>query len=591
MISAPKKPVAYPDNSAARRRILCVDDEPLILEALALTLGRYYQIEMAPSGKAALEILRAKPDTAVIISDMRMPSMNGAQFLADSRKIAPTARRILLTGHADAESTIVAVNEGGLFRFLTKPCSSAILIEAVKAAIADSDEDANERSAIRRAVTQDLLSHDALTGLASRGSLLERLSLCRGTEEAGDWRPEVIFVIEMPDFDELSSVHDSKTVDQLLRIWSEKLRAAIPGATCLARYREATFVALVSPEESSDRALYSLASTIVGVIEEPVDLDGVSMQSRTTVGIARIPVGVADPRSALRYAELAAQEAKRYGVDRFRIVSLDSIIKSERRRETIQALRGAVARQQLSLCYQPIIDIEQNRVYSVEALARWEHPQLGIVSPTLFIPLAEETGLMIPLGEWVLNRACVEGRNLCKSGFDRVSVNLSVTQLLDSRFMYVLCQAIERSGIDPACLELELTETVFAGDLDRVCTLLSKIRLLGVSIAIDDFGAGYSSLAYLARLPVDVLKIDRTFVHDLDRGGGTIIEAALAAAHALKIEVIVEGIETELQLERVRTLGATKVQGFVFAQPMPAPSLSSWHELYANRRAGVDLDV
>ena len=564
-----------------------MDDEPKILEALALTLGLQYQVEMAASGKAALEILRATPDTAVIISDMRMPSMNGAQFLAASRTIAPNARRILLTGHANTASAILAVNEGGIFRFLTKPCPFATLVEAVEAAIADFDADARERSAIRRTVTQDLLSHDSLTGLSSREILLERLDRYRSAEGTGDWRAEVLFVIEISDLDELSGGYDSKTADRLIRQLSTKLHEMIPAAECLARYREATFVALVAPKDSSDAALESLATGIVGVLEQPIELDGVSLQTRVAVGIARIPIGTANPRCALRYAELAARDAKRHGSGPVRLFSQDSMIKNERRRETIQALRGAVAQKQLTLHYQPIIDIEHNRVYSIEALARWEHPQLGFVSPNIFIPLAEETGLMIPIGDWVINRACADCRNLLGRIFRRVSVNVSVAQILDSRFMQCLYQAIETSGIEATALELELTETVFAEDLERVCKLLSEVRLLGVRVAIDDFGAGYSSLAYLARLPVDVLKIDRTFVQDFDRGGEAIIGAALSVAHTLKIEVIVEGVETALELKRVRALGARKIQGFLFARPMPAAALLSWHEEFEHERGAA----
>ena len=575
------------DRLDTSHSILCVDDEPQILEALALTLGRQYQVEMAPSGKAALDILREMPHTAVIISDMRMPSMNGAQFLAASRKIAPHARRILLTGYADTASAILAVNEGGIFRYLTKPCPFASLLGAVEAAMADFDEDARERSAIRRSVTQDLLSHDSLTGLASREVLLARLDLCRSAEETGDSRAQVVFVIEISDVEELSSGCDSENADRLIRLWSTKLREAIPAAECLARYREATFVALLTPKDSSDAGLKALASSIVDVLENPVELDGDSMQSRATVGIARIPRGAAEPRNALRYAELAARDAKRHGNEPVRLCSQDSILQNEQRREIIQALRVAVSQQQLNLCYQPIIDIENRRVYSVEALARWEHAKLGFVSPTLFIPLAEETGLMIPLGEWVMDRACADGRNLFGPIFRRVSVNVSVAQLLDSRFLYCLYKAIETSGIEPSALELELTETVFAEDLDRVCKLLSEVRLLGVSVAIDDFGAGYSSLSYLARLPVDVLKIDGTFVQNIEKGGEAIIGAALSVAHALKIEVIVEGVETALELERVRALGATKIQGFVFARPMPAASLMSWHETFRKQQGAA----
>jgi EAL domain-containing protein (putative c-di-GMP-specific phosphodiesterase class I) len=171
--------------------------------------------------------------------------------------------------------------------------------------------------------------------------------------------------------------------------------------------------------------------------------------------------------------------------------------------------------------------------------------------------------------------------------FGRVSVNISVAQILDPRFMRSVQQTIDASGIAPDALQLEVTETVFSEDIDRVCAQLSDLRLLGISVAIDDFGAGYSSLAYLARLPVDVLKIDKTFVQALDGGGAAIIGAALSVAHQLKLDVIVEGVETASQLERVRALGATKIQGFVFARPMPASELVGWHAQFRNRHSAV----
>jgi len=346
---------------------------------------------------------------------------------------------------------------------------------------------------------------------------------------------------------------------------------------------------LIVPPDQSDAALESLGAGIVGVLEQPVDLDGITMQCHAAVGIARIPVGAVDPRNALRYAELAAREAKRHGNDPVRLFSRDSISKNERRRETIQALRVAIAQQHLNLYYQPIIDIEQGGVYSIEALARWEQADLGFVSPATFIPLAEETGLMIPLGEWVINRACADGRSLVGPAFPRISVNVSVPEILNRGFMYCLYQAIQTSGLDPSALELELTETVFAEDLDRVCKLLSEVRLLGVSVAIDDFGVGYSTLAYLARLPVDVLKIDRTFVSDFERGGEAVIAAAVSMANTLDLQVIVEGIETAAELARVRALGAKKIQGFYFARPMPAAGLSSWYANFSPQGCDVTL--
>jgi len=200
-----------------------------------------------------------------------------------------------------------------------------------------------------------------------------------------------------------------------------------------------------------------------------------------------------------------------------------------------------------------------------------------VVSPGIFIPLAEKTDLIIPLGEWVLNRACADAKALFGQIFRRMSVNVSVSQILHRGFIGVLSQSIENSGLEPAALELEVTETVFAEDLEKIRAVLTAVRRLGLSVAIDDFGTGYSSLAYLGSLPVDTLKIDAVFVRNFDRGGEAIIGAALAVAKKLRIEAIVEGIETSDSLDKIRRLGATKVQGYLFARPMPVTTLMSWH--------------
>jgi predicted signal transduction protein with EAL and GGDEF domain len=567
-----------------RHVILCVDDEPQILKGLAPTLSKKYLVKTAASGSAALGILRTTPAITVIISDMRMPSMNGAQFLSASRQIAPNARRILLTGHADVATALAAVNEGGICRLLTKPCPVAEVVEAVEEAIADCDAEARDRAKIRRSAERNVLRRDALTGLASRNSLIERLDSYRGRRRTDGWPTEVVFCIEIANIDELAGGYESRTTDQAMHSVVARLRSIFAPVQCLARYKLDTFVALIELEDSSDAIAEELARRVVRTLERPIEVDGNVLQYRARVGIARTSIDRDDPRVVLRYAELAARQASQAGHDSICFFSQELRERDELRSETIRALRIAIAENQLHLHYQPIIDIEHNRVYSIEALARWEHAQLGVISPATFIPLAEKAGLMTPLGGWVLNRACADAPEF-GGIFRRVSVNVSVTQILDSRFIHALSHAIERNGIEPSALVLEVTESAFAEDLDKVCSVLSEVRRLGVSIAIDDFGAGYSSLAYLSRLPVDSVKIDAVFVRDFNRGGEAIIGAALAVAQKLQIEAVVEGIETADSLDTVRRLGATKVQGYLFARPMPATMLRRWHSEFAARQA------
>jgi len=557
--------------------ILCVDDEPKILQALAPTLKRKYLVETATSGSVALDILRSTPAVAVIISDMRMPSMNGAQFLSASRRIIPNARRILLTGYADVPTALAAVNAGGICRFLTKPCPVETILEAIEEAIAEYDGEVRERIAIRRIAERDALGRDALTGLASRKSLMEHLNSYRKQKRTAQLATEFVFCIDMVNLEELSDAYEPRTMNHAMRIVVARLRRAFFSAQCLAQYGPETFVALTDLADSSEASAETFARRLVRVLEQPVEVDGMALQYRVRVGIAQMSICSGDPRVVLRYAALAAREAAQPAHNSVFFYSEESRARDDLRRETIQALRVAVAEEQLQLQYQPIVDLECNRVYSIEALARWQHPRLGAVPPGIFIPLAESTDLIIPLGEWVLNRACADAKVMFGPLFRRVSVNVSVSQILHGGFIQLLSQSIKKSGLEPAALELEVTETVFAGDLDRVCTVLSEVRRLGLRVAIDDFGTGYSSLAYLSRLPVDTLKIDAVFVRDFNRGGEAIIGAALAVAKKLQIEAIVEGIETSDSLDKIRRLGATKVQGYLFARPMPAMALMNWH--------------
>src|SRR6185312_13838337 len=381
--------------------ILCVDDEPQVLEALAPTLTRKYLVKTATSGSIALDILRSAPAVAVIISDMRMPRMNGAQFLSASRQIVPNARRILLTGHADVPTALAAVNSGGICRLLTKPCPTEEIVEAVEGAITEYDDEARERAATRRVAERDALMRDVLTGLASRQSLMEHLNSYRTQGRTAQRAAEVVFCIEMVNLEELSDSFDSRTTNHAMRIVVAKLRRALLSAQCLAQYRPETFVAVIDRADSSEASAEVLARRVSRVLEQPIEFDGMVLQYRVRVGIAGMSTCSGAPSAVLRYARLAAREAAKPVHNSVCFYSEESRVRDDLRRETIQALRIAVAEEQLQLQYQPIVDLECSSVYSIEALARWEHSRLGVVSPGIFIPLAEKTDLIIPLGEWV----------------------------------------------------------------------------------------------------------------------------------------------------------------------------------------------
>lgn len=559
---------------SAKHAVLCVDDEPQLLEGLALTIGHLYYVELAAGGPAALEKLREHPQMSVIVSDMRMPEMDGVEFLSASRNIAPDARRILLTGYADTNSAIAAVNEGRIFKYLSKPCSSAELLDAIAAAVADYEADIEERSALRRTLSREILGVDRPTGLASRDALLEQLCLMQG--RAAELPASALFLIEIALEKAMIDEFDSRARDGALRVLADRLKSGFPQAECVARHGPGTFVVVLTPENQSESSLELLGLKLITALEQPVEIDGIAHKVGLSIGIALIAPGIENPEVIIQHAEMAARDAARIGGNSVRVFSPESRAKAEYRRELGRALRDSLAREELVLHYQPIVDVELGSLHSLEALARWEHPRLGFVPPAAFIPLIEQMKLMSSFGDWVMRRACSEIRPMLGAVCPRVSVNVSVTQLIDIQFMHNVYVALDQAGLAASALELEITESVCAENFDAVRQILTELRDLGVGIAIDDFGSGYSSLHYLSRLPVSAVKIDGSFVRDFEQGGEAVIAAALSIAEKLRIDAIVEGIETAAMLDQVRRLGAVKLQGYWFARPMPQAALSLW---------------
>jgi EAL domain-containing protein (putative c-di-GMP-specific phosphodiesterase class I)/FixJ family two-component response regulator len=395
---------------SAKPRILLVDDEPALLAGLRRQLRPHYDVVCSVDPAAALDILTGQGPFAVVVSDMRMPVMDGAAFLEHVRTLAPDATRVLLTGQADVPASIAAINRGQVFRFLCKPCPAEELLDTLNAAV---DEH-------RRVRQQQAL------------------------------------------------------LDRSMRV--------------------------VAPEPASDA----------------------------------------------QFAELH------------------------------QALETG----QLRVWYQPIVSMETRRIVGAEALIRWQHPERGMIQPDDFIPLAEQTGLIVPIGRWVLQRAGADAagwRQLpdTEPNFF-VAVNVSPHQLADPRLADIVRTVLSTSGLPPNALKLEITESALLEDRETVIHTLQELRAVGVSIAVDDFGTGYSALAYLQQLPLDVLKLDRSFVSTLGAmDNSAVAETIVHLGHLLSLTVVAEGIETESQWEVCRDLGCGMGQGFLFAKPMAAGALTS----------------
>jgi EAL domain-containing protein (putative c-di-GMP-specific phosphodiesterase class I) len=354
---------------------------------------------------------------------------------------------------------------------------------------------------------------------------------------------------------------------------AERLRETWPDAAQLTRWGPEQFVALVTSAGMGDEELHALGGQLLAALTVPVLLEGRTAKVGAVIGIARLTDRLHWQR-LIQHAASAAREARAGGgVCLYRH---DASASSGTQRDLLHALRESLESGGLELHYQPIVNTSTGRAHALEALVRWRHKTLGEIPPATFIPMLEASGDIVALGQWVLWNACHEALPLVRDGQLGLSVNVSPQQMLDTGFLPHLKECLARSGLPPQLLQLELTETALASDLDRLSEVMSRVRALKVRLAVDDFGTGYSSLSYLNRLPIDTLKVDQIFVQDFHRGGKTIIKAALAVAMDFGQDVIVEGVESDEMLREICDLGVSLVQGFWFAKPMPGHEVAQW---------------
>jgi predicted signal transduction protein with EAL and GGDEF domain len=370
--------------------------------------------------------------------------------------------------------------------------------------------------------------------------------------------------------------------DLLLRQVAERLRSSVSDTDFVGRRSGDEFVLILDDVEAGSPLL--VADRIQQALREPFHIQGHELALTASMGIAVYPRDADDATRLLRFADMALTRAKGSGTGK--LVVFDRAMHEEirDRTELERDLRDALRDSQLALHYQSKYRIRGGRVHiGAEALLRWTHPSRGLVPPGRFIPIAEETGLIVPIGTWAMTEVCRQVKRWQERGLDvgRVSVNVSALQFARPDFVGTVTRALRGAGLSPSALELELTESIVMNDIDNVAARLGELRKLGVRVSVDDFGTGYSSLAYLSRLPVDVLKIDRSFVRELDAGGArgeqasAVAEAITMLGHSLGLAVIAEGVETSGQLDRLVELGCDEVQGYLFAKPVPPSELES----------------
>jgi diguanylate cyclase (GGDEF)-like protein/PAS domain S-box-containing protein len=424
------------------------------------------------------------------------------------------------------------------------------------------------------AKTEYLANYDELTGLPNRKLLADRLQRSMLHVNHSGAQLAVLYL----DLDRFKSINDTlghDMGDRFLRSVAPRLADAVRPTDTVARSGGDEFI-VVLPEIASIGEAGRIAEHIVASFAQPIEIEGRELYSSVSVGISIYPDDGTTPEELIRAADAALCRAKEGGRGSFRFYAAATHSRAVDRLELESDLRGAYERSEFVLHYQAIVD-RFERPVAIEALVRWERPGVGIIGPDQFIPLCEETGLIVPLGRWVIRRALEQLAAWLASGLPpvRLALNISARQMLDPRLVSDVREALAEFGIAAGSVDLEITESVLMVDVPGVRRAIGELKALGVRISLDDFGTGYSTLSYLKQFSVDALKIDRTFVRDLphDRGDAAIVSAVVALGHAMGLVVVAEGVETSEQAAFVRRLGCDELQGFYFAMPMPIEAL------------------
>jgi len=416
-----------------------------------------------------------------------------------------------------------------------------------------------------------IAQHDVLTGLPNRSLLQDRL----GQAIAYSTRSGHPVWVMLIDLDRFKFVNDSmghKAGDVLLMTVAARLRSALRDTDTVARLSGDEFVVILT-EHHDEHLSADIVQRLMDSVARPVMLGSTEFFVTCSIGVAVYPTDGAPADSLIEHADIAMYRAKKLGRNNFQFYTPAMNEEALERVRIEGALRNALERNEFILHYQPQVDLASGKIVGMEALIRWQHPELGMVAPNRFIGVAEETGLIVPIGAWVMRTACAQNKAWQDAGLGRlrVAVNLSARQFGAANLQDEIKTVLDDTALAPDCLEIELTESLFMSDVGLAVELLHSLKALGVNLSIDDFGTGYSSLSYLSRFPIDVLKIDRSFVADItrDANDAAIVASIVALAHNLKLSVIAEGVETEEQLDYLRRHGCDEVQGYYFSRPLP----------------------
>jgi len=562
--------------------ILIIDDDELVRSLLFDLLAETYECRAVGSAEEALKDLNRK-SFDLVLSDIDMGGMSGLELVPHVHSLAPDTVVLMISGHHEIETAIEAMRAGA-FDYICKPIDILHVEAAVQRALNHSRllkdkrsyKEQLERLLQQRTAEVDRLAYyDTVTQLPNRSLFEDRLAQAVSIATAEEQTLGVLFIA----FDQYKKVNDTLGHDRgdcVLREFGERLKSCLAETDTVARFGSDEFAVLQTGVHDANEIVETIGS-LSKVLKFAFDVDGQELFATASVGVSLFPLDGEDPQTLLKNAGAALYKAKRHGGANYQFYTADMHSLAVHRLALETNLRRAIQNEELLIHYQPRVSVDSLSITAVEALVRWQHPQLGLISPSEFIPLAEDTGLIVPIGEWVLRNACLQAQRWQQAGFPpiQMAVNISGRQFQDQQLSSAIIKILDETNLAPELLELELTESSIMQNAELAAEVLQTLKNMGTKISIDDFGTGYSSLASLKRLPIDALKIDQSFVRDAttDSDDAALVMAIITLAHNLRLKVIAEGVETEEQLRFLQLLRCDEIQGFFFSKPLPPESL------------------
>ncbi|MCP4118848.1 MAG: EAL domain-containing protein [Desulfobacteraceae bacterium] len=584
-------------EQTTKERILIVDDTPANIDVLGSMLMDHYEISVAVNGPMALEIADADLQPDLILLDIMMPGMDGYE-VARQLKSTPATREIpiiFVTAKIEEEDEAFGFALGAV-DYIRKPVSTSVTLARIKSQLELKQYRDNLTAMVEQKIAEVTVSkqllrnteeeririaeelkiqafHDALTGIPNRALLMERLNQAIELKRTTG---KFDFSVLLLDLDRFKSINDSlghQAGDKLLIAVTERIQACLRSMDTIARLGGDEFAILLPNTQSRDQVT-TIASRIREAAETPFIIDGYEAHISASIGIV-IDTGPYETGNQLiRDADLAMYHAKDTGKDCFKVFTptlhdkaMESIILEKE-------LRTAIENSHLELYYQPIMGVDSKGLEGFEALIRWNHPSHGLIMPDQFIPLAEETGLIIPMGEWIIKRACRQLKQwkheLSQDTCLTLSINVSIKQFLQENFVEFLHATVSNQGLSPREIKIELTESLLMAHTESAVKKLQTLREYGFALVLDDFGTGYSSLSYLQQFPIDTIKIDRSFISSLETREESvkIVKSIISLSKSLGMSVVAEGVEEEAQLKALGRLACDSAQGYLFAKPM-----------------------